>query len=76
MPDGRLAQRLSPRRKGSHWTELNKERCINLEDRGLMTDAGRQAFEKAYSYEIVPNGSLMEERIMKHNKELRPGLYK
>ena len=41
-----------------------------------MTDAGHQAFEKAYSYEIVPNGSLMEERIMKHNKELRPGLYK
>ena len=25
LPDGRLAQRLSPRRKGSHWTELNKQ---------------------------------------------------
>ena len=60
LPDGCLAQRLSPHRKGSHWTELNKERCINLEDRGLMTDAGHQAFEKAYSYEIVPKGSLME----------------
>ena len=58
LPDGCLAQRLSPHRKGSHWTELNKERCINLEDRGLMTDAGHQAFEKAYSYEIVPKGSL------------------
>lgn len=62
LPDGCLAQRLSPHRKGSHWTELNKERCINLEDRGLMTDAGHQAFEKAYSYEIVPKGSLMEEK--------------
>lgn len=41
-----------------------------------MTDAGRQAFEKAYPYKIVPKGSLMEERIMMHNKELRPGLYK
>ena len=41
-----------------------------------MTDAGRQAFEKAYSYKIVPKGTLMEKRIMKHNKELRPGLYK
>lgn len=40
MPDGRLVQRLSPRRKGSHWTELNKERCMSLEDRGLMTDVG------------------------------------
>lgn len=76
LPDGRLAQRLSPRRKRSHWTKLNKERCMNLEDRGLMTDAGRQAFEKAYSYKIVPKGTLMEKRIMKHNKELRPGLYK
>lgn len=58
IANGCLAQRLSPHRKGSHWTELNKERCINLEDRGLMTDAGHQAFEKAYSYEIVPKGLL------------------
>ncbi len=47
LPDGRLAQRLSPRRKGSHWTERNKRRCADLEDRGLMTDAGRAAWHKA-----------------------------
>ena len=41
LPDGRLAQRLSPRRKGSNWTELNKQRCLDLEQRGLMTEAGR-----------------------------------
>ena len=76
LPDGCLAQRLSPHRKGSHWTELNKERCINLEDRGLMTDAGRQAFERTYSYEIVRKDSLIEEIIKKHNQELRPDLYK
>ena len=76
LHDGRLAQRLSPRRKISHWTELNKERCMNLEDRGLMTDAGRQAFEKSYSYEVVPKGSPIEEIIKKHNMELRPELYK
>ena len=46
LPDGRLVQRLSPRRKGSHWTELNKERCRNLESRGLMTDAGRKALKE------------------------------
>lgn len=34
-------QRLTPRRKGCHWTELNKERCRYLERKGLMTDAGR-----------------------------------
>jgi uncharacterized protein YdeI (YjbR/CyaY-like superfamily) len=47
LPDGRLAQRLSPRRKNSHWTELNKQRCADLESRGLMTEAGRQALSKA-----------------------------
>ena len=50
LPDGRLAQRLSPRRKNSHWTKLNMDRCIDLEDRGLMTPAGRWAFEHAYGY--------------------------
>ena len=43
LPDGRLAQRLSPRRKGSNWTELNLERCRDLERRGLMTEAGRRS---------------------------------
>ena len=47
LPDGILAQRLSPRRKRSHWTELNKQRCAALEARGLMTDAGRQALALA-----------------------------
>ena len=47
LPDGRLAQRLSPRRKGSHWTELNKQRCQELEIRGLMTPAGRDALDGA-----------------------------
>ena len=44
LPDGRLAQRLSPRRKNSHWTKLNMDRCVDLEDRGLMTPAGRNAY--------------------------------
>ena len=47
LPDGRLAQRLSPRRPKSHWTQLNKHRCMDLEDRGLMTEAGRRALEMA-----------------------------
>ena len=41
MPDGRLAQRISPRRKNSHWTDLNIQRCQELEHQGLMTAAGR-----------------------------------
>ena len=47
--DGRLAQRLSPRCKGSHWTELNVQRCHSLIERGLMTEAGLQAMPKTTS---------------------------
>ncbi|MBO7320586.1 MAG: hypothetical protein J6U80_01500 [Bacteroidales bacterium] len=47
LPDGRLVQRLSPRRPKSHWKQLNMERCRDLEERGLMTEAGRQALERA-----------------------------
>ena len=50
LPDGRLAQRLSPRRKTSHWTKLNMDRCMDLEDRGLMTPAGRSAFFRESTY--------------------------
>ncbi|MDE0583580.1 YdeI/OmpD-associated family protein [Planococcus sp. A6] len=38
--DNRLVQRLSPRRKKSNWTELNKERVRRLEKLGLMTEQG------------------------------------
>ena len=46
LPDGKLAQRLSPRRKKSHWTELNKERCRRLIQEGKMTDAGLNVIPK------------------------------
>ena len=36
----RRAQRFSPRRRNSNWTELNKERARRLIAAGLMTDAG------------------------------------
>lgn len=49
MPDGRCAQRLTPRRKNSHWTELNQRRCTNLEQRGLMTAAGRAALSASHT---------------------------
>ena len=44
LPDGRLAQRISPRRKNSHWTERNRMRCKELAAKGLMTAAGRKAY--------------------------------
>lgn len=36
----RLAQRFTPRRKRSHWTELNKTRARRLIEEGKMTEAG------------------------------------
>ena len=53
LPDGRLAQRLSPRRAKSHWTQLNMDRCVELEDRGLMTEAGRRAINRIQPSEIL-----------------------
>ena len=55
LSDGRLAQRLSPRRKNSHWTELNKQRCTELEKRGLMTNAGRREWMKAMNSHHIPS---------------------
>ena len=76
LPDGRLVQRLSPRRHKSHWTQLNLNRCMDLEDRGLMTDAGRIAFEKAFEYNVVAPDSEMNQMIEDENKRRRPELYK
>ena len=76
LPVGRLAQRLSPRRPKSHWTQLNMDRCVDLEDRGLLTEAGRRAFEKAFEYEIIPPDSELNQRIKEETKFRRPGMYK
>ena len=76
LHDGRLAQRLSPRRAKSHWTQLNMDRCMDLEDRGLMTEAGRRAFEQAFEYEIIPPDSEINQRIKEEAKLRRPGMYK
>lgn len=41
LDSGVTVQKLAPRRKGSVWSELNKERCRRMEKMGRMTDAGR-----------------------------------
>ncbi|MCT4782671.1 MULTISPECIES: YdeI/OmpD-associated family protein [Exiguobacterium] len=40
--EGELAQRFSPRRKNSNWTELNKERVRRLQRLGLITENGER----------------------------------
>lgn len=41
ISETRTAQRFTPRRRRSHWTELNKERARRLIEEGRMTSAGR-----------------------------------
>lgn len=48
IDDGFPLQRFSPRRKGSHWTELNRERCRQLIAQGLMTEAGLEEYETSH----------------------------
>lgn len=47
------AQRLTPRKKGSKWTELNKERCRRMEQAGRMTEAGRAALAEASAAFVI-----------------------
>ena len=47
VDEERSMVRLSPRRKGSGWSGLNKRHIIELELNGLMTDAGRAKIDAA-----------------------------
>ena len=51
---GVTAQRLAPRRKGSLWSELNKERCRRMERFGQMTNAGRAVLPDMSEKGFVP----------------------
>lgn len=42
VSEHQVAQRISPRRKQSHWTELNKARARRLINLGLMHEAGKK----------------------------------
>lgn len=80
ISDNKLAQRLSPRRKKSSWTELNKERVRRLEKLGLMTDEGRKVLPEmdANSFHIdkAIEQRLKEEEGVYINYENFPELYK
>ena len=41
--DGVLVQRFSPRKKNSHWTQTNINRCKELHKKGLMQPSGIKA---------------------------------
>ena len=43
LDDERALQLMTPRKPRSSWTRLNRQRAQDMEDAGLMTDAGRRA---------------------------------
>lgn len=59
MSNGITAQRLAPRRKGSVWSELNKERCRRMERLGRMTNAGRSVLP-----DMSENGFVIDKDIL------------
>ncbi|MBD2846521.1 YdeI/OmpD-associated family protein [Paenibacillus sp. IB182496] len=58
------AQRLSPRRNKSSWTELNKARARRLEKLGLMTDEGRRVLP-----DLDPDAFRIDDAIEQRLKE-------
>ncbi|MGW4369533.1 YdeI/OmpD-associated family protein [Nocardia takedensis] len=49
LDERRGLQLFTPRRAKSPWTRLNRRRAADMEDRGLMTEAGRAAIAAAKS---------------------------
>ena len=72
-------QRLAPRRKGSLWSELNKERCRRMERLGRMTDAGRAVLpdmsEKGFVIDEVVLSALQSDEEIWRNFQKFPPLY-
>ncbi|MFC4713681.1 YdeI/OmpD-associated family protein [Planococcus dechangensis] len=56
VSESEVAQRLSPRKKRSNWTELNKERARRLQKLGLMTQQGLDVLPdmRAESFKVDP----------------------
>lgn len=49
LDEERSLQLFTPRKGKSSWTRLNRQRAAEMEERGLMTDAGRAAIAVAQS---------------------------
>lgn len=77
LDTGITIQRLSPRKKGSIWSELNKERCRRMEKLGKMTQAGKKVLpdmsEKGFNIDILE--VLKKDEIVWANFHKFPSLY-
>ena len=78
--DRELAQRFTPRRKNSNWTELNKERVRRLKRLGLMQPSGRQVLPDmrpdAFVIDDVIKTRLQEDPVVHEQFKHFPELYR
>lgn len=79
LDTGITIQRLSPRKKDSIWSELNKERCRRMEKLGKMTQAGKKVLldmsEKGFNIDIDILEALKKDEIVWANFHKFPSLY-
>ena len=79
LDNGITIQRLSPRKKRSIWSELNKERCRRMEKLGKMTQAGKKVLpdmsEKGFNIDIDILEELKKDEIVWANFHKFPSLY-
>lgn len=79
LDNGITIQRLSPRKKGSIWSELNKERCRRMEKLGKMTQAGKKVLpdmsEKGFNIDIDILEALKKDEIVWATFHKFPSLY-
>jgi uncharacterized protein YdeI (YjbR/CyaY-like superfamily) len=79
LDTGITIQRLSPRKKGSIWSELNKERCRRMEKLGKMTQAGKKVLpdmsEKGFNIDIDILEALKKDEMVWANFHKFPSLY-
>jgi uncharacterized protein YdeI (YjbR/CyaY-like superfamily) len=74
-----LAQRFTPRKRRSNWTELNKARARRLIRLGLMTEAGRATLPDLDAEFIIAEDLLAALRAEPHvwsNYQAFPDLYR
>ncbi|MGF2942936.1 YdeI/OmpD-associated family protein [Enterococcus xiangfangensis] len=68
IPNFGHAQKLSPRKKKSPWSELNKERCRRLKKLGLMTNSGEAVLPDMNTSNFVIDTDILQ--LLKEDPEL------
>ena len=68
LVDGVRMQRFSPRRKKSHWSQLNKERCKWLIEHDLMTEYGMDVLPKDFYEDFKIDDDIL--KLLKKDDEI------